>query len=509
MTHLYKIKDKNGQLVTFKFNKPQLLHLAERRGHRYNRILKARQFGFTTLYCIDSLDEALWVPGTTAAIIGHEREAIDAIFEIVRRAYVNLPEEIKPKTKTDTTRMLRFTHRFDGAVLDGAIYVALKLRSGTVQRLHITEIAYNKDPQELAAGSKQAVPLTGYISEETTANGFNSFYDSFMDRWQRPAGPMDYKAYFYPWTSNPEYSLPGEIAEEDITPTEKLLITDHHLTHGQILWRRWKMRELLRSTEGVGLSGEQLFKQEYPLTALEAFQSGFGHVFDPEKIEATMPVTPLTPLEVYTKLENNEEMMTKAKSLLQKGLMIWEVPSPGKHYVIGVDPSDGSGSDNGVIDVWDRDTKAQVAQFYGRLRPDELAELTAEVGYFYNDAFAGVENNMLSTILFLIKIYSRYYYETKIDEKTLQKTRKVGWSTNTKTRDVMIDDFIIAFDEGALKIRSKYTLGEMKTFVKKENGKREHADGKNDDALFAGFIAVQMFKFDRPAGRVFEKNVLT
>ena len=156
--------------MTFKPNYPQLKHLVERGAHRRNRTLKARQFGFTTLYCIDLLDEALWVPGMSCAILGHEREAVDMIFDIVKRAYTNLPDEIKPMVKTDTVRMLRFVQRFDGAPLDNSIYVALKLRSGTVQRLHVTESAYIKDRQELVAGSLQAVPVTGSISEETTGN---------------------------------------------------------------------------------------------------------------------------------------------------------------------------------------------------------------------------------------------------------------------------------------------------------------------------------------------------
>jgi len=159
-----------------------------------------------------------------------------------------------------------------------------------------------------------------------------------------------------------------------------------------------------------------------------------------------------------------------------------------------------------VVDVWDRDSLHQVAQYYGKLRPDELAELTVEVGNYYNKAYTGVENNMLTTILFLSKIYDNYYFETKIDEKTFKKTKKLGWSTNIKTRDVMIDDFNIFFDEGHLTIRSRRTASEMKTFVKKDNGKREHADGKHDDALFGGFIAIQMRKFDRPKARVFENK---
>jgi hypothetical protein len=432
------------------------------------------------------------------------------IFDIVKRAYTNLPDELKPQTKTDTVRMLRFTHRFDGAILDSMIYVALKLRSGTVQKLHITESAFNKDRQELKAGSMQAVPITGTISEETTANGFNEFYDDYMEAASKTKwNDLDYKAYFYAWFENPEYTLPGSIDPGEKTQNEVGIQSKYGLSDGQLLWRRWKISELRRNQTGLGLSGEQLFKQEYPATMLEAFQSGAGHVFDPERLNNCMPKEPLTLDEIRRDLgelyenEKLEEMIKTAESLHNKGVDMWKVPAPGKKYVTGVDPSDGEGADYSDIDVWDRDTLEQVAQYYVKLRPDETAEAVAEIATYYNKAFVGVENNMLSTILFLSKIYDNYYFENRIDEKTTKRTKKIGWNTNSKTRDVMIDEFNIFFDDGNLIINSKRTLSEMKTFVKKDNGKREHADGKHDDALFGGFIAIQMRKFDRPTARVF------
>lgn len=513
MTHLYKIKDKQGRIVTFKPNYPQLKHLAERGAHRYNLTLKARQFGFTTLYCIDFLDEALWVPGMSCAILGHEREAVDMIFDIVKRAYINLPDEIKPQTKTDTTRMLRFTQRYDGGALDNMIYVALKLRSGTVQKLHVTESAYIKDRQELVAGSKQAVPMSGAISEETTGNGFNDFYDFYIEAANKQnIGDLDYKAYFYAWFENPEYTLPGSLAYEEKNQTELGMQQKHGLTDGQLLWRRWKMDELKRNQTGLGLTGDQLFKQEYPSTQLEAFQSGAGHVFDPEKLNDIQPKDPLTleqlKVAVYEQWSGDaaEEQIQLMQSLYTLGVDMWKVPEIGKKYVIGVDPSDGEGADYTDIDVWESESTEQVAQFYVKMRPDEVAEVAAQIGNYYNKGFIGVENNMLSTILFLSKIYDNYYFETRIDERTTKRTKKIGWSTNVKTRDVMIDDFNIFFDEGHLIINSRRTLSEMKTFVKKDSGKREHADGKHDDALFGGFIALQMRKFNRPTARVLERK---
>jgi len=429
----------------------------------------------------------LWVPGTTSAILGHEREAVNIIFDIVKRAYTNLPDELKPEVKTDTKKMYRFTHRFDGLSLDSSIYVALKLRSGTVQNLHVTESAYIKDRNELNAGSKQAVPITGRITEETTANGYNDFFDFYTDSDQNPdPTPLDYRTYFYAWFENSEYQLPGEISE--YTKDELKIKQDFpFISDQQLLWRRWKMKELRMDSVGVGLSGTQLFKQEYPSTKAEAFQSGAGNVFDGAMIDAVKPA---------------KLLLGAALDLVKLGFKIWKDKEPGHEYVVGVDPSGGDGSDFAGIDVWDKDTLEQVAQYYGKIRPDELAEITKIAAVYYNEAFVGVENNMLSTILFLIKIYTNYFFTTRIDERTRKRTKKVGWNTNTKTRNVMIDDFIIAFEESTLKINSTITLRDMKTFVKKENGKREHADGKHDDALFAGMIALQMRKHWKPAARV-------
>lgn len=452
-------------------------------------LTKARQFGFTTLYCIDMLDEALWTAGYSGAILAHEREAVDKIFQIVKRAYENLPEELQPKTNKDTERAYRFETRFDGSKLDSEIYVALKLRSTTVQWLHVTESAYVKDRQELQAGSKQAVGLNGRITEETTGNGFNEYYDDFMFyRFKANPSPYDYQTFFYAWHEHLEYTLPGELGE--LTAEEEELIQKVQeeygktLTDGQLLWRRWKRDDLRREAKQVGLTGSQLFKQEYPSTLMEAFQSGAGMVFDGDLIEKHNPKPPLRE---------------------QDGLTIWVEPEKGRSYVIGVDPSDGA-VDYGVIDVWDAINQEQVAQFVGKLRSDELAEKTKEIAEMYERAFVGVENNMVSTVLFLSKEYDNLYFTITEGESVEKRTRKYGWSTNSKSRDLMIDEFIVGFEDGSIQINSLVTLNEMRTFVRKDTGKREHADGKHDDALFAGMIAYQMRKHNSPSILQFYKD---
>ena len=37
--------------------------------------------------------------------------------------------------------------------------------------------------------------------------------------------------------------------------------------------------------------------------------------------------------------------------------------------------------------------------------------------------------------------------------------RKIGFNTNSMTRDLIIDNFLIAFDEDALEVNSTVTIG--------------------------------------------------
>lgn len=461
------------------------------------------------------------MPGMSCAILAHERETVLKIFEIVKRAYENLPDELKPETRTDTKMAYDFVTAFDGTKLDSSIYVAMRVRGGTVQRLHVTESAYVKDRQELVAGSMQAVPITGSITEETTANGFNEFYDAFMDSWAKPSyGELDYKGFFYAWHENPEYALPGFLDHETLSEKEKRGIELYHWSDAQINWRRWKIKELSTKSikeDGVGLSGEQLFMQEYPSSVAEAFQSGAGSVFNQEIIDSISAVVPMSikyfPRTYDDLFKQNEtyysaEWLEKMHNFMRLGWWIWEVPNPEKRYVIGCDPSDGTGSDFSVIDVWEKEGLAQVAQLKIKCDPQDLAQYIADIGFFYNTAFVGIENNRLSTLLFFRDLYDHYYYNVEQDKKTLKRTKTLGWNTNTKTRDIMIDDFDVALNDGSLTIRSATTLGEARTFVKKENGKREHASGKHDDSLFAAFICIQMRKLEPKKSRAFANNPL-
>jgi hypothetical protein len=76
---------------------------------------------------------------------------------------------------------------------------------------------------------------------------------------------------------------------------------------------------------------------------------------------------------------------------------------------------------------------------------------------------------------------------------------KPGWLTNLATRPIMLDQYIEAVEQRAVKINSKVTLQETLTLVS-NRGKIEAADGMHDDMVMATAIAVQMLL--KHAGRI-------
>ena len=91
INHLYKIINKEGDLVTFKMNFEQSSLIFKYRDKRpgiglRENILKDRQIGITTFHVLYYLDEVIFNKNRTAAIIAHEREALEKIFRKAKLA---------------------------------------------------------------------------------------------------------------------------------------------------------------------------------------------------------------------------------------------------------------------------------------------------------------------------------------------------------------------------------------------------------------------------------------
>lgn len=195
--------------------------------HR-NLVLKARQRGITTLIAILWLDTALFADGPMyCGIVAHEREAAEEIFRTkVVFAYDNLPAGIKrlcPVIKKTATELV-FGHN------RATIRVATSMRSSTIHRLHVSELGkiaakYPMKAREVLTGSVPAVPASGVLVVESTAEGQDgAFYDlCSIAKAASDSGatlsPKDYKFHFYSWWDADEYQIDPSLVS--ITDTDK------------------------------------------------------------------------------------------------------------------------------------------------------------------------------------------------------------------------------------------------------------------------------------------------
>jgi len=360
------------------------------------------------------------------------------------------------------------------------------MRSGTVHDLHISEFAMINDIGELFASSLETVPKDGTITLETTANGLNRAHDVWVDAIE---GKNEFTPHFYNWTWDDEYweDIPESTLWKDdykILAKKYSLIADiqaeHQISDEQFYWYYLKATRL-----------QERVKQEYPTVPEEAFLSSSISVFDLYKVAQLKAISPI-------------------KSV--RGIDIYQEAKAGHKYIVGCDTAEGTGGDSTAIEVWDltdMDNIEEVASFNdSMIRPDQVADLMIHLGRLYNDAFLIPERNGsgLTTVLKIQeKGYRNLFVNRTIDKKTQKSRNEYGWRTMGGNRDLMIDDFIELFENDKLVINSQRLIQEMKTFVRKNNGRREHDEGYHDDNLFASFLAIQGNKYHRTA-RVFSSK---
>jgi hypothetical protein len=266
-----KIRTKAGKIEPLLFNRMQkYLHTKiEEHAHRNGRvrvlILKARQQGCSTYIGARFFHKATHTRGQQVFILTHEQSATDNLFDMANRFHEYCPELVKPHVGVSNAKELNFD-RLDSGYTVGTAGTRAVGRSRTLQLFHGSETAFWPNASDHFSGILQAVPdlpMTEVILE-STGHGMGG---EFHERWQRAeAGIGDFEAIFVPWFWSDEYRRevpPGFVLDDE----EVECLESYGLELEQMVWRRAKIAEL---------KDPALFRQEYPSTAVEAFQFS-GH----------------------------------------------------------------------------------------------------------------------------------------------------------------------------------------------------------------------------------------
>lgn len=268
LANLYVITDKAGNKVRFEPNPSQLAYLDEATSE--DLILKARQLGFTTLMCLIGLDEALFLNDHRVGIIAHTLNDANVIFETkVKYPYDNLPDGLRARkpARNDRAGLLTFEH-------GSSIRVATSVRSGTLQRLHVSEFGkicaqYPKKAREIVTGSFPAVGANPKTIE-STAEGQEGYFYEYAEKAMRGEGP--FKMHFFPWWQDA-----GNVAD----PAAVRVLPEHReyfakLDHDQGIATTPEQQAWWIKQEQL-LGGDM--KRENPSTAVEAFEQAIEGAF--------------------------------------------------------------------------------------------------------------------------------------------------------------------------------------------------------------------------------------
>lgn len=275
-------------LVKFTLNRAQM-YIHERMEEQKARvgyvraiILKGRQQGASTYVGGRFYHKTTNNPGQRTFILTHQEQATQNLFAMTARYHENCPASIRPATGKNNAKELTFP------ALDSQYQVATAGskgvgRSATLTNVHGSEVAFWENGEEHLSGLFQAVPLAmgTEIVLESTAKGVGNV---FHEQWKlAETGKSDFIAIFVPWFWQDEYKRKPpqgfELSDDrDAVPEGELTEYEYAKAFrcgpGQMFWRRMKIIEL-----GGGEEGHYRFKEEYPATPDEAFQSTTGQSF--------------------------------------------------------------------------------------------------------------------------------------------------------------------------------------------------------------------------------------
>jgi hypothetical protein len=487
--HAIKIRTKEDGIVPLVLNRVQkrflqrVISQMELTGKLRFVILKGRQQGLSTVV---SAYMYWWLSqrsGQKGVVIAHVKDSSDTLYDMYTRCHEHMPAMLKPSTRYKNKRQLAFD-KLDSGVIVATAGGDSVLRGETLQCMHLSEVAFWPKNYAKAnfSGLIKALPTSsGMCFVESTANGITG---QFYDLWQGAvSGQNGFEPFFSGWYESDEYR---EEAPEGFTrtPEEQELAEAHSLDDDQLYWRR---REIARD-------GLDIFHQEYPCTADEAFLTSGRPVFNAELLHRlkARDVKPICRMAVEPAADGSHKVVEHPRG----ELLVYRKREDNGTYYIGADVAvgikDPEKSDWCVAQVLDSE-KRQVAMWRGQVTPDYYAKVLNALGYYYNVAMIAPERNghglLVCVRLWKDLNYPNCFTDLREGEIADRETLNIGFQTNVASKPLIIDKLRGEVREQQITLYDQTTLSEMLSFVVTESGKMEADQGCYDDTVMALAIA--------------------
>ena len=486
----FTIVNKDSKRVPFLFNKVQSDYWDKITPR--DLVLKARKMGFSTIRLARMLAKCATMPNRNCVVVSHAEDATERLLGRLHDLIDN--SLVKIVTDRKAASFISFPATKSKIWIGTAGSKAFG-RGDDITDYELTEYAFWANPG-LITGIEEACVNDAEGCIETTANGWGTPYHKMWDKASKrekqiiaaTVGPQLYAPHFYGWNWDEGYSLPCARPLEDLEEVEREIKETYKLTDGQLLWRRAKIASMTKP---------EMYEQEYPLCPEQAFLVSGHMVFKPAAI-AKQEASARERLWVG---EIRDRGGKAAMEPTPTGrLSIWLPPKEGKAYIVSADVASGLGDDGteateeadehkecfSVADVIDMESWEQVAQWHGRVPPDEFGDIMTMLGAFYNWGILApeVNNHGLTTC---VRIRDNNYPKLHIRPDT-KGGSDMGFFTSQGeggTRAQIINSVRAAVRDFSAKINSPATFTDLRTFVRLKNGKLGPQEGCFSDCVFS------------------------
>lgn len=432
-----KISHAERGVIPFKTYNFQDDLLDKFRDHRFNIIVKARQLGISTICAGYIAWLILFYREKNVLVMATKYGTASNMVKKVKFLIKNVPDWLKIATVSIDNK-----HSFE--LTNGSQIKAIPTsedagRSEAVSLLVVDEAAHVDNMDSIWTGLYPTISTGGRCIALSSPNGIGNWF---------------HRTY------------------EDAENGQNLFVTTHlswdvHPEHDQ----EWFENET-----------KNMSKREIAQEYLCNFNASGETVIDPDDLERL----------------RNTVCEPKHKSWVDRNYHIWKPYNHQGKYVLVADVARGDGEDYSVFHIINVSTMEQVAEYQGKIEPEQFCKLLCDAGKEYGNALIVIENNNIGfTVAQRVAEngYRNLYYSNKTTHEYIEPVTAIGnssavpgFTTSVKTRPLIIAKLDEIIRNNAIHINSARLVRELEKFVW-VNGRPEAQKGYNDDLVMSLAIA--------------------
>lgn len=243
----------------------------------------------------------------------------------------------------------------------------------------------------------------------------------------------------------------------------------------RVFWNQPPGRDEKFKEQQIGQVGERMWMQEYECEFLSS---------DALLIRSLV-------LQNLTK-----ELKNVRPKFVLKETIFWSDVSPGRTYLVGVDPATGIGTDFTVISVFEFPTMLQVAEFRSNSMStndvyDILKNLLNYLVKKETQVYVSIENNGVGDGI--ISLFEADDSQPDVEFVSEAGRNKRGMTTTSKSKMKACVNLREMIEKNTMFIRSPILLNELKQFVRKR-GAYAAQPGSTDDCISSVLVIIRLIE---------------